>query len=63
VDDGPDEAANDCCASKRAHKYGSSLRLTNACSAGQTVRADCVEKRDPHRDDSRTSPQDKTARG
>jgi hypothetical protein len=49
VNDGPGEAANVCCASSASQKRGSPLRLTNACSVDQG-RADCVEKRDSHRD-------------
>jgi hypothetical protein len=57
VDDDLDEAANVCCASKRVQKRGSPLRPTHACSAGSEGPApDCVEKRDPHRDDSSTVP-------
>ena len=49
MNDGPGEAADDRCASKRVHKRGSPLRPTNACSVDHD-RADCVAKRDSHKD-------------
>jgi hypothetical protein len=52
VDEGMGEAANVCCASKRAPKRGSPSRPTNACGSLTRSDADHGKKRDPRGDET-----------